>query len=88
MYIYVKLLSCNIQDLCRSLTVKLSTVVPRNSMALYVAPDTEISPIICEVQIVGLVNNATRKERKLQEQDSIQHKQKTTELTIQILKNV
>lgn len=28
-------------------TVRLSTVDPTNSIDLYVAPDTDISPIIC-----------------------------------------
>ena len=43
-------------------------------MALYVAPDTDISPIICKVQIVGIIMSATWKERKLG--DNIYHKQK------------
>ena len=29
-------------------TVRLSTVDPTNSIDLYVAPDTDISPIICK----------------------------------------
>lgn len=33
------------------LTLKLSTVVPTNSIALYVAPATDISPIICKMAI-------------------------------------
>lgn len=41
------------------LTVKLSTVLPTNSMDLYVAPETDISPIICKVKnhLTKLLNN-------------------------------
>lgn len=56
---YNIILSSSIQNICRVLTFKLSIVVPRNSMALYVAPDTDISPIICKVQIVGKIISAT-----------------------------
>lgn len=41
-YTYYNL--CEIKD--RKLTVKLSTVLPTNSIDLYVAPATDISPII------------------------------------------
>jgi hypothetical protein len=34
----------------RGYTFKLSTVEPTNSMDLYVAPATEISPIICTIE--------------------------------------
>ena len=36
----------------QSYTLKLSIVVPTNSMALYVAPDIDISPMICTVLMI------------------------------------
>jgi hypothetical protein len=38
-------------------TFKLSTVEPTNSIDLYVAPDTLISPIICEVKHCKILKN-------------------------------